>query len=836
MEAELAALAASGATTLVGLMVSESWEQAKRRLARLLGRRGATDSTEEELRRAEQALATARSSHDDEAETRLRGAWQTRILDILTTDPDRGEELLRLLSELAPPGTSTVVSSISGGTHHGPAFQGSAIYGGVAFHVQAPAERDVRIKPDQVPAVTARFINRSAELARLDEALGATEDGPRQPVALGVVHGLSGIGKSALARWWAHKEHARFPDGQLYVDFAPLKGDTATGDAAGRDVSEAMAMVLRGLHVTDEFMPASLAERTNLLRSRSAGQRLLVLLDGVDQPAQVRPFIPKGPGSAVLVTSHRRLGELALDGARLIDVRPLDTGGGLALLADLCGQHAVDGELEAATRLVQLCSGLPVALRIVAARLMNDDGMTMASLAAQLDDETDRLAGLSLEGEELSMSAALGPSYRLLAPEAARLYRLLGLLPAGPVDAAVAAAAAGTDLAGARRLLRVLATAHLVENTPDGRHRMPDLVRLHAREQAAEQETSAEHTAVARRVTTHYLAVTAFADRAVKRDRLRIAQLAPLLEGAVDPFTAPGGPDPLEWLDAERPMILAVLRDAARHRLHDLGWPLAEAFTVLFLHRRYLGAWKESLELGVAAAAAAGASATTAAQVEQAAAAEARLRSLLSRPLMDLGEYAAAHTELETAVARAGVTADLVLQASVQEFLGRYLDVAEPDRAVDAYQRSLNLNRRAEEPRGAAIAAFFLGCAQDARGDHAQALATLLQARDDLLSGSEPDPRMAARVTAAIGTVHAHLGDIEAAVAALSEAAGELRRQRAGHYEARTLTRLADLVQPTGRSAEVRRWLTRALAIHTANGSPEADDLQRRLNALDTAT
>lgn len=831
MEAELAALAASGATTLVGLMVSESWEQAKTRLARLLGRRGAADSAEAELRRTEQALATARSAHDDEAEDRLRGDWQARILDILTTDPDRGEELLRLLAQLAPPGT--VVGPLFAGTHHGPAFQGSAVYGGVTFHVQAPAGNGGRVKPDQVPAVTARFINRTAELARLDEALDVRGDGPRQPVALGVVHGLSGIGKSALARWWAHKEHARFPDGQLYVDFAPLKGQAAASGTPGGDVSEAMAMVLRGLHVTDEFMPASLAERTNLLRSRSAGQRLLVVLDGVDQPAQVRPFIPKGPGSAVLVTSHRRLGELALDGARMIDVRPLDTHGGLALLADLCGRAAVDGDPEAAARLVQLCSGLPVALRIVAARLLGDDGTTIASLAAELDDETGRLAGLSLEGEELSMSAALGPSYRLLAPDAARLYRLLGLLPAGPVDAAVAAAAAGTDLAGAQRLVRVLAAAHLVETTPDGRHRMPDLVRLHAREQAVQQETPAEHTAVVRRVATHYLAVTAFADRAVKRDRLRIASLSPLLEQAVDPFTAPGGPDPLEWLDAERTMILAVLREAARHRLHDLVWPLAEAFTVLFLHRRYLGAWKESLELGVAAATAAGACATTAAQVEQAAAAEARLRSLLSRPLMDLGEYAAAHTELETAVARAEVTGNLVLRASVQEFLGRYLDVAEPDRAVEAYRRSLDLNIRAGEPRGAAIAAYFLGCAQDTRGDHVQALATLLKAREDLLSGSEHDPRMAARVTAAIGTVHAHLGDTEAAVAALSEAADELRRQRAGHYEAQALGRLADLVQPLGRTTEVRRWLTRALAIHTANGSPEADELRRRLNALD---
>lgn len=162
--------------------------------------------------------------------------------------------------------------------------------------------------------------------------------------------------------------------------------------------------------------------------------------------------------------------------------------------------------------------------------------------------------------------------------------------------------------------------------------------------------------------------------------------------------------------------------------------------------------------------------------------------------------------------------------------------MADPSLAVEAYQRSRTLNIRAEEPRGAAIAAFLLGCAQDARGEHTEALATLTRAREDLLSGAEPGPRMAARVTAAVGTVHGHLGDTDAAIAALSETAGELRRLRATHYEARTLTRLADLARSTGRTAELRRWLARALAVHTANGSPGAEELQRRLDALGPET
>lgn len=825
METELVAVATAAATSLVNLVVSEAWEWGRTRLPGLLRRRGADDAGEE-LRREGGQLAAARSAGDEEAEALVRDAWRDRVQDILTTDPARGEELLRLLAELDPGSAPVLMNFVSGGINYGPAFQGSVINGGITFQVQAPGPAGARLRPDQVPAVTSRFVNRSADLALLDDSLDMSE----RVVAVRVVRGMTGIGKSALVRWWAHKERARFPDGQLYVDFGYRRG---TAPVTGSDVSEALAMVLRGLHVTDAFMPASLEERMSLLRTLTASWCGLIVLEGVSEPAQVRPFVPKGPGSALLVTSHRRLGELALDGARLIDVKPLDRHGGLALLSDLCGPHAVEADPDTAGRLVHLCSGMPVALRIAAARLHAEDGMTLTDLVAELEDESGRLAGLSLEEGELSMSAVLGPSYRMLGPGAARLYRVLGLLPAGPVDAAVAAAAAGIATAEAQRLLRVLADAHLVEKTPDKRFQMPDLVRLHARERAEQEEAPGEDTAVIRRTTEHFLALTAFADRAVQRDRLRIADLTELLERAADPFAAAGGPDPVAWLDAERFMILAVLHEAARHELHGLVWPLAEAFTILFLNRRHLGMWRESSELGVAAAVAAGRSAVTAEDVAKTAAAEARLRSVLSRPLMDLEQYDRAGAELETAVARAAVSGNLALQASVQEFLGRCLSRTDPAQAAEAYQRSLQLNTRAGQRRGAAIARFFLGAVQDDRGDHAQALATLGQARAELLDGDKPDERMAARVTAALGAAHAHLGDTATAVTELSAAVDTLNRVGAHHYEAQALQQLADLAVEAGDVARARQWLTRALDIHTANGSPEAAVLRDRLDELD---
>ncbi|NEE09753.1 hypothetical protein G3M58_25310, partial [Streptomyces sp. SID7499] len=190
-----------------------------------------------------------------------------------------------------------------------------------------------------------------------------------------------------------------------------------------------------------------------------------------------------------------------------------------------------------------------------------------------------------------------------------------------------------------------------------------------------------------------YLALTALADRAVRLDRLRIADLTRLLADVADPFASEGGPEPLDWLEAEHHTILGVLRAAAREEtLHTEVWQLAEALTALFLHHRHLGPWRESLELGATAAAEA-----------MVPAAEARLRSLLSRPLMDLGEYEAARRELDTALACAEVSDHLVVRASVQEFSGRYWDRIDPSRAMAAYRSALELNTAAEEDRGAAI-------------------------------------------------------------------------------------------------------------------------------------
>ncbi|MFD0567479.1 NB-ARC domain-containing protein [Kitasatospora saccharophila] len=722
------------------------------------------------------------------------------------------------------------VDNTMSGTVHGTSMQVGSVHGGIAFHYAAAPAPGTR--PDQVPRPPRRFVNRRADLARLD---GLLAEG-----ASAVLNGMPGIGKTSTLYRWAHDNQQHFPDGQLFVDFAELRS------AAGADLSEALTMCLRALGVPDERIGSGTAELESTFRSESAKRRLLVVLDEVTEPSHVRSLTPKGEGSIVLATSKRRLGELALHDVELVELDVFDPDAAKELLGELCGRAALDADPAAADRLAELCGGLPIALRIVAARLQSDR-LTLAQLADELADERQRLGRLTLQGTDATgVSATLSLAYRDQSEPAARLYRTLGDLPGVSFDSGVVAAAAGLDAATSAGLLADLADAHLVHRTDDGRYQLHSLVRLHAQETARETDPPETERQIVQRVTTHYLALTTLADLAVRAGRLRILKLGEVLRQPVDqvdafversPFavSATPGRDAVEWLEAERPNLMAVLRAAVRFGFDRQAWQLAEVLTVLFLHHRHLADWRESLALGADAA-----------HRDHQPAAEARLRSMLSRPLMDLRQDDRALAELETAIELADASGHPVLPGSVRELLGRYWDRRDPERAAAVYRESLEINERAGEARGAALARYFLGrallVAADGEGRPAlgvtgdsmevEAERQLRAVYAEFLGlvredgTPEPDRRMAARALADLGRAQARCGAAVDARATLGRAVGELREQQAFHYEAEALESLAELTENAG---ERRGLLERAVEIYRESGNPRAAEVQALL-------
>ncbi|NEB80014.1 hypothetical protein G3I40_33075 [Streptomyces sp. SID14478] len=131
MEPELAALAASGATTMVTLMVSDAWAQARSRLSRFFARGAEVQGVGAQLDRSRSELIAAREEADGGATADVEEHWRERLCTLLRDDPDAALELRRILDESAPRTTPNVEvrNSISGGTQYGPVVQGGSFSG-----------------------------------------------------------------------------------------------------------------------------------------------------------------------------------------------------------------------------------------------------------------------------------------------------------------------------------------------------------------------------------------------------------------------------------------------------------------------------------------------------------------------------------------------------------------------------------------------------------------------------------------------------------------------------------------------------------------------------------
>ncbi|MCE6998498.1 winged helix-turn-helix domain-containing protein [Saccharothrix sp. S26] len=222
----------------------------------------------------------------------------------------------------------------------------------------APARVEVAaVAPSQLPRQVLPFAGRSAELAELDAALAT---GPDVPGAV-VLSGPGEVGKTALALRWAHHRLDRFPDGQLHADLV---------DDFDRPVPPAVLLdrFLRALGVPASSIPDDPGEKVALYRSTVSRKRVLVVLDGAVDHAQVRPLLPSGAHTRVIVTSRHPMDELvARHGAHRAFLEPLRPEESWELLTMLLGRDWVAEERGEASRIVGSADGFPLPLRRAAA-------------------------------------------------------------------------------------------------------------------------------------------------------------------------------------------------------------------------------------------------------------------------------------------------------------------------------------------------------------------------------------------------------------------------------------------------------------------------------------
>ena len=424
----------------------------------------------------------------------------------------------------------------------------------------AQAARATTTVPRELPARVRNFTGRSEELLALTKLLDESGADTHGTVVISAIGGTAGVGKTALAVYWAHEVIDRFPDGQLYVDLRGYDPDKPM------PAGDALARLLRSLGVAADI-PADEDERAARYRSMLAGKRMLVILDNAGSVEQVRPLLPGSASCTALVTSRDTLpGLVARDGATRLDLNLLPLYEAVGLLRTLIGAR-VNADPDAAARLAVQCCRLPLALRIAAELAAGRPAVPLAELTAELADQQERLDLLDNGGDSrTAVRAVFSWSCRNLDAETTRTFSLLGLHPGPDFEPYAAAALTDATIGQARRAIDVLARAHLVQPAGKGRYAMHDLLRAYARELAVSQSDEQERRAALTRLFDHYLRAAAAMTETLFPARSR--QPASTFPA---PTAVPPAADPARarsYLDCERHNLIAVIAHAADH-----GWP-----------------------------------------------------------------------------------------------------------------------------------------------------------------------------------------------------------------------------------------------------------------------
>ncbi|MER7051934.1 BTAD domain-containing putative transcriptional regulator [Streptomyces sp. NPDC000351] len=615
------------------------------------------------------------------------------------------------------------------------------------------------VVPRQLPADVPDFVAEPGLPATLEKILtGGGDPEGGGPV---VITGKPGTGKSSLAVRVAHRlAAADFPDGQLYCDLRGTTGSPATP-------AEVLGRFLRALGIPGQMIPESPHERAEMYRTRLASRRILLVLDDAAGEGQVLPLLPGSGDCGVIVTSRSRL--TALPGVHRVELDVLDKDRALELLARIVGRQRVERERPAAEALIRTVGRLPLALRIVAARLAARPHWTLASMVCRLADERHRLDELT--HGELTVRASLSLTYDGLGEKDRRLLRLLSMARTPTLPGWLAGALADDHRPFLPDLLDPLVGAQMldvvgVESSGDFRYRFHEVIHVYARERLAAQESAELRGAALARMAGGWMHLAQEAHRRVYGGDFTVLHGDAPRWYPPQPYVERLLTDPLAWLDGEQTALCRMVGHAADEGLHDLSWDLATTLVTLFEVRGHYDLWERT-----------------------------HLRAL-------------------EAVSRAG---NLRGVAAVRASLGSlYMRRNQAAPARQALESALSLFLTLDEPRGKGLCRRDLALMARREGDHAAAGALYAQAMEDFTASGDAVGR------AGVLTQSTHVllrqGRKDAAQRQLEEAFRIYESLRYTGGQARTLRRSGQVLLEQGEPERALIALTEALEFCRGSG------------------
>ncbi len=500
----------------------------------------------------------------------------------------------------------------------------------------------------------------------------------------------------------------------------------------------------------------------------------LLVLDDVRDASLVR-----AAGCVVLATSRA---ELDLPGVRL---GGLDDESALVVLASCAGRDRIDAEPEQAARIVELCAGMPRALRAASERLAARPEWTLKAFANRLT------------AHDLEVRRDFHIDYTELPADEARVFRLLGSLPGAYVDPGSAAVVLGVSSSLVARTLDLLASRRLVEPCGTGYRFLP-VPQLVAREHAEQREHPSELDDLQVRALGYYRAVAREADV-----MLRPGRSVSLSRGPGYPLPSfRSARDAVVWWEEERENLVALALRSARRTDADPA-ALATLLTDLrgFLHR--CGHWTDWADLGAAALRAGlrGADPRAQAVAELELGTVASVRCRYDPATGHLGRAARAFHALGDLVGEGRALNNL---AVVHTNLGRHRE------AALALRRCLDVQRAEGDRDSECITLDNLAMLHLRRGSFARAIG--VGKRSIRLRADTGTEQLSSAALAVVGKAHSLAGT---PALPLLERALELTRAEGNRYrEAYILADLGDAWLLAGRPTRAVPLLETALSLH----------------------
>lgn len=786
-------------TTVTGAILTDAWTSVKPRLAVLLrrGGRGQDDHVLAELAELEELRANAASAPGEERD----GA------------AERVEEVLRTLLGTLLAEQSSLAAEVR------------ELRAAASLAEARPLARIA------VPSLND-YENNDALLRQMDEAweAGRTTPGP----TVMYVYGSRGVGITALAHQWLLRHRDVFAAGP---ELSAGMARNAFGELA--DPLTVLESWFRDLYVPAEELPADPDARVRKFRQVTGEGPVFVLLEDVALASQVEQLLPGSPDSVVLVTSNALLRNLVGRlHAKPFKIEPLGRFHSKRLLVKVGGLAEFETRYAAQIdQVLDVCRGHPLFLRIAGSQMVFDLPHSIDHFATALSDP-DRGVGLgAFDVDEHSGAGIFDPVYRHFcdsAPDAALVYRCVGLHPTAEFDAdVVRAMTPGLGDTTRERALRALMDANLIERADAGYRTVSGLVHAHAAECARADLPEDERGAVRRRWIQHYVDLAERSDAGLSpRHRHDPA-------GAYGSYARVAEADQdalVEQLEFRRRTLRIAVRTAYEAQCYDAAWRLPQGMWTFYLRCGFHSDWIETYMVACDAALECG--------------------DLLALATMRYG-LGYAHLDRwsealdDPALARDGFeqALDLVrptpgrLQEAQEEGEGRRRTRSSVLEGMGVLERKLGNHQEAlgyfdaahdalegiDHPRGRALLDLHRGPVLTALGRHDEAAARLLSARSQFRALPEPDTFNAAKSLARYGDARLAAGHPTEALTAFTEAVSGMDGLRHGHQRAQVLLARGDVLREHGELRQARTDWTEAGALLRRANSSRAQEAARRL-------